>query len=277
MSEQTTAPYASQNRGRVRIPHLQQMKARGQKWAMLTAYDMYTAAIFEDAGIPVLLVGDSAGNNVFGYDSTLAVTVDEMLPLVSAVSRATKRALIIADLPFGSYQGSPEQCFHTAVRFMKEGGAHAVKLEGGVEMLPQVEKLVTAGIPVMAHIGFTPQAEHQLGGYRIQGKGSDAQRLIDLGMAFERTGAFGLLIEMVPGEVARRITEAVGIPTVGIGAGNGCDAQVLVWQDMAGLRRGQLPRFIKQYADVRKVLSDAAQAFAKDVESGSFPGSEHTF
>ncbi|MDG2967595.1 3-methyl-2-oxobutanoate hydroxymethyltransferase [Pseudomonas extremaustralis] len=277
MPEQTAAPYASQNRGRVRIPHLQQMKARGQKWAMLTAYDMYTAAIFEDAGIPVLLVGDSAGNNVFGYDSTLAVTVDEMLPLVSAVSRATKRALIIADLPFGSYQGSPEQCFHTAVRFMKEGGAHAVKLEGGIEMLPQVEKLVAAGIPVMAHIGFTPQAEHQLGGYRIQGKGLDAQRLIDLGMAFERAGAFGLLIEMVPGQVASRITEAVGIPTVGIGAGNGCDAQVLVWQDMAGLRQGQLPRFVKQYADLRKVLNDAAQAFAEDVESGSFPGSEHTF
>ena len=277
MPEQTAAPYASQNRGRVRIPHLQQMKARGQKWAMLTAYDMYTAAIFEDAGIPVLLVGDSAGNNVFGYDSTLAVTVDEMLPLVSAVSRATKRALIIADLPFGSYQGSPEQCFHTAVRFMKEGGAHAVKLEGGIEMLPQVEKLVAAGIPVMAHIGFTPQAEHQLGGYRIQGKGLDAQRLIDLGMAFERAGAFGLLIEMVPGQVASRITEAVGIPTVGIGAGNGCDAQVLVWQDMAGLRQGQLPRFVKQYADLRKVLNDAAQAFAEDVESGSFPGAEHTF
>lgn len=277
MPEQTAAPYASKNRGRVRIPHLQQMKARGQKWAMLTAYDMYTAAIFEDAGIPVLLVGDSAGNNVFGYDSTLAVTVDEMLPLVSAVSRATKRALIIADLPFGSYQGSPEQCFHTAVRFMKEGGAHAVKLEGGIEMLPQVEKLVAAGIPVMAHIGFTPQAEHQLGGYRIQGKGLDAQRLIDLGMAFERAGAFGLLIEMVPGQVASRITEAVGIPTVGIGAGNGCDAQVLVWQDMAGLRQGQLPRFVKQYADMRKVLNDAAQAFAEDVESGSFPGSEHTF
>jgi 3-methyl-2-oxobutanoate hydroxymethyltransferase len=253
------------------------MKARGQKWAMLTAYDMYTAAIFEDAGIPVLLVGDSAGNNVFGYDSTLAVTVDEMLPLVSAVSRATKRALIIADLPFGSYQGSPEQCFHTAVRFMKEGGAHAVKLEGGIEMLPQVEKLVAAGIPVMAHIGFTPQAEHQLGGYRIQGKGLDEQRLIDLGMAYERAGAFGLLIEMVPGQVASRITEAVGIPTVGIGAGNGCDAQVLVWQDMAGLRQGQLPRFVKQYADLRKVLNDAAQAFAEDVESGSFPGSEHTF
>jgi 3-methyl-2-oxobutanoate hydroxymethyltransferase len=253
------------------------MKVLGQKWAMLTAYDMYAASVFEAAGIPVLLVGDSAANNVFGHNSTLAITVDEMLPLVRAVSSATERALVIADLPFGSYQGSPEQCFHTAVRFMKEGGAHAVKLEGGIEMLAQVEMLVAAGIPVMAHIGFTPQAEHQLGGYRIQGKGEDAQRLIDLSVAFERAGAFGLLIEMVPGDVATRITETVSIPTVGIGAGNGCDAQVLVWQDMAGLRDGQLPRFVKQYADMRKVMSDAAQAFAKDVESGSFPGPEHTF
>ena len=277
MSEQINAPYKSPLRGRVRIPHLRDMKARGQKWAMLTAYDMYAASVFEAAGIPVLLVGDSAANNVFGHNSTLAITVDDMLPLVRAVSSATERALVIADLPFGSYQGSPEQCFHTAVRFMKEGGAHAVKLEGGIEMLAQVEMLVAAGIPVMAHIGFTPQAEHQLGGYRIQGKGEDAQRLIDLSVAFERAGAFGLLIEMVPGDVATKITETVSIPTVGIGAGNGCDAQVLVWQDMAGLRDGQLPRFVKQYADMRKVMSDAAQAFAKDVESGSFPGPEHTF
>jgi 3-methyl-2-oxobutanoate hydroxymethyltransferase len=277
MSDQNIAPYNSPRRGRVRIPHLRDMKVQGQKWAMLTAYDMYAASVFEAAGIPVLLVGDSAANNVFGHNSTLAITVDEMLPLVRAVSSATERALVIADLPFGSYQGSPEQCFHTAVRFMKEGGAHAVKLEGGIEMLAQVEMLVAAGIPVMAHIGFTPQAEHQLGGYRIQGKGEDAQRLIDLSVAFERAGAFGLLIEMVPGDVATRITETVSIPTVGIGAGNGCDAQVLVWQDMAGLRDGQLPRFVKQYADMRKVMSGAAQAFARDVESGSFPGPEHTF
>ncbi|AUG07711.1 MULTISPECIES: 3-methyl-2-oxobutanoate hydroxymethyltransferase [Pseudomonas] len=277
MSDQITAPYNSPRLGRVRIPHLQDMKARGQKWAMLTAYDMYAASVFEAAGIPVLLVGDSAANNVYGHDSTLPVTVDEMLPLVRAVSRATERALVIADLPFGSYQGSPEQCFHTAARFMKEGGAHAVKLEGGIEMLAQVEKLVGAGIPVMAHIGFTPQAEHQLGGYRIQGKGEDAQSLINLSVAFERAGAFGLLIEMVPGDVATRITETVSIPTVGIGAGVGCDAQVLVWQDMVGLRDGQLPRFVKQYADMRKVMGDAAKAFAKDVESGSFPGIDHTF
>ncbi|CAM3717213.1 3-methyl-2-oxobutanoate hydroxymethyltransferase [Pseudomonas reidholzensis] len=277
MSDQSNAPYVTRPTARVRIPHLRDMKVRGEKWAMLTAYDMYSAAVFEDAGIPVLLVGDSAANNVYGYDSTLAVTVDELVPLVRSVSRVTERALVIADLPFGSYQGSAEQCFHTAVRFMKEGGAHAVKLEGGIEMLAQVEKLVAAGIPVMAHIGFTPQAEHQLGGYRVQGKGDDGDRLVEVAKAFEGAGAFALLIEMVPGEVAGRITEAVSIPTVGIGAGNACDAQVLVWQDMAGLRSGPLPRFVKQYADLRKVLGDAAQAFAADVAEGTFPGPEHTF
>lgn len=280
MSEQASL-YGNENGtatpARVRAPHLKQMKVNGQKWAMLTAYDMYTAEIFETAGIPVLLVGDSASNNVFGYDSTLTVTVDELIPLVGAVSRSTRRALVIADLPFGSYQASAEQCFHTAVRFMKEGGAHAVKIEGGTEMLPQVEKLVSSGIPVMAHIGFTPQAEHQLGGYRVQGRGDDAQRIVEVAQAFERAGAFALLIEMVPREVAAEITRTVAIPTVGIGAGNECDAQVLVWQDMAGLRSGRLPRFVKQYADMRTVLSEAAHSFISDVEAGSFPGPEHSF
>lgn len=272
------APYGNaQSAPRIRIPHLKQMKVEGRKWAMLTAYDMYSAAIFEEAGIPVLLVGDSAANNVYGYESTLSVTVDELIPLVRAVSRSTQRALVIADLPFGSYQASAEQCFHTAVRFMKEAGAHAVKLEGGIEMLPQVEKLAQSGIPVMAHIGFTPQMEHQLGGYRVQGRGDDAQRLIDSAKAFEAAGAFALLIEMVPGELGRAITEAVSIPTVGIGAGNQCDAQVLVWQDMAGLRNGRLPRFVKQYADLRSVLHTAASDFAREVQTGQFPGPEHTF
>lgn len=280
MSDQTS-PYGGVNSAekpaRVRIPHLKQLKANGQKWAMLTAYDMYTASIFEAAGIPVLLVGDSAANNVFGYDSTLTVTIDELIPLVGAVTRATQRALVIADLPFGSYQASAEQAFHTAVRFMKEGGAHAVKLEGGLEMVPQVEKLVSSGIPVMAHIGFTPQAEHQLGGYRVQGRGEDARRLMEVAQAFERSGAFALLIEMVPSEVAAAITRAVSIPTVGIGAGNECDAQVLVWQDMVGLRSGRLPRFVKQYADVRSVLHRAAREFASEVQAGAFPGPEHSF
>jgi 3-methyl-2-oxobutanoate hydroxymethyltransferase len=262
---------------RVRIPHLQQMKERGEKWAMLTAYDMYTAAIFEDAGIPVLLIGDSASNNVFGNDSLLPVTVDELMPLVRAVSRCTRRPLVIADLPFGSYQASPEQCFHTAVRFMKEGGAHAVKLEGGIEMVPQVRKLVSCGIPVMAHIGFTPQSEHQLGGFRVQGRGEDGARLIGEARALEAAGAFAVLMEMVPGTVAAQITAALKIPTVGIGAGNDCDAQVLVWQDMAGLRTGKLPRFVKQYADMHGLLEKAAREFAEEVGAGTFPGPEHTF
>ncbi|MDR3409363.1 MAG: 3-methyl-2-oxobutanoate hydroxymethyltransferase [Formivibrio sp.] len=282
MTNEQSAPYGNgatpgMSNSRVRIPHLKQMKERGQKWAMLTAYDMYTAAIFEAAGIPVLLVGDSASNNVYGNETSLPVTVDELIPLVRAVSRSTRRPLVIADLPFGSYQASPEQAFHTAVRFMKEGGAHAVKLEGGIEMLPQVEKLASSGIPVMAHIGFTPQAEHQLGGYRVQGRGEDALRLIESARAFEKAGAFALLIEMVPGEVAAEITAAVSIPTVGIGAGNRCDAQVLVWQDMAGLRTGRLPRFVKQYADMHTVLLNAAQDYAAEVNSGAFPGPEHTF
>ncbi|MNI47037.1 3-methyl-2-oxobutanoate hydroxymethyltransferase [compost metagenome] len=278
MSEHAS-PYGQDTRAvsRIRIPHLQQMKARGQKWAMLTAYDMYTAAIFEEAGIPVLLVGDSASNNVYGNETSLPVTVDELIPLVRAVTRTTRRPLVIADLPFGSYQGSAEQCFHTAVRFMKEAGAHAVKLEGGKQMLPQVEKLVSAGIPVMAHIGFTPQAEHQLGGYRVQGRGEDGQQLVDTALAFEAAGAFALLIEMVPAELAEKITAAVAIPTVGIGAGVHCDAQVLVWQDMAGLRTGHLPRFVKQYADMRTLLHQAARDYATDVEAGAFPGPEHSF
>lgn len=280
MSDQPS-PYGSAPRAqqatRIRISHLKQMKVDGQKWAMLTAYDMYSAAIFEEAGIPVLLVGDSAGNNVYGNENTLSVTVDELIPLVRAVTRSTQRALVIADLPFGAYQASVEQCFNTAVRFMKEAGAHAVKLEGGIEVLPQVEKLVSSGIPVMAHIGFTPQLEHQLGGYRVQGRGEDAQRLIDSAKAFEAAGAFAILIEMVPGDVGGAITAAVSIPTVGIGAGNQCDAQVLVWQDMAGLRTGRLPRFVKQYADLRSILHTAARDFAGEVEAGTFPGPEHTF
>jgi len=282
MTGEQTAPYGQgvvhdSPSARVRIPHLQQMKVNGEKWVMLTSYDMYTAAVFEQAGIPVLLVGDSAANNVYGYSSSLSVTVDELLPLVRAVTRSVHRPLVIADLPFGSYQGSAEQAFHTAVRFMKEGGAHAVKLEGGVAMLPQVEKLVSAGIPVMAHIGFTPQAEHQLGGYRVQGRGADAERLLVEAKALEAAGAFALLLEMVPGELSAQISACVTIPTVGIGAGAGCDAQVLVWQDMAGLRTGRLPKFVKQYADMHRLLSDAASQFAKEVAFGEFPSQEHTF
>jgi len=285
MSE-TTAPYGSGAAGgstdpkpvrRVRTHHLREMKERGEKWAMLTAYDMYTAATFDEAGIPVLLVGDSASNNVYGNETSLPVTVDELIPLVRAVTRSARRALVVADLPFGSYQGSPEQAFHTAVRFMKEANAHAVKLEGGAEMAPQVELLTRSGIPVMAHIGFTPQSEHNLGGYRVQGRGETGRRLLADAQAMEAAGAFSVVMEMVPGDVAAEITKTLSIPTIGIGAGVDCDAQVLVWQDMAGLRTGRMPRFVKQYADLHSVLLGAAQEYAADVAAGTFPGPEHTF
>jgi 3-methyl-2-oxobutanoate hydroxymethyltransferase len=205
------------------------------------------------------------------------VTVDELIPLARAVARSTRRALVVADLPFGSYQGSPEQAFHTSVRFMKESGAHAVKLEGGVEVAPHVELLTRSGIPVMGHVGFTPQSEHSLGGYRVQGRGEGATLVLDDCRALQAAGAFAVVLEMVPGDVAAQVTEALDVPTIGIGAGNQCDAQVLVWQDAMGLRTGRLARFVKQYADVRGVLHDAAQAYADEVRSGAFPGPEHTF
>ena len=274
---QDTGTTSAAPRKRMRIHHLREMKERGEKWPMLTAYDMYTAQTFDEAGIPVMLVGDSASNNVFGNETSLPVTVDELIPLVRAVTRSAKHALIVADLPFGSYQASAEQAFHTSVRFMKEANAHAVKLEGGKEMVPQVELLTRSGIPVMAHIGFTPQSEHNLGGYRVQGRGETARRLIDAAEALQAAGAFSLVMEMVPGDVAGEITKALTIPTIGIGAGIDCDAQVLVWQDMAGLRTGRMPRFVKQYADLRGVLRKAAEDYADDVRSGTFPGPEHTF
>jgi 3-methyl-2-oxobutanoate hydroxymethyltransferase len=262
---------------RIRIPHLQAMKERGERWVMLTAYDQYAAEIFDEAGIPVLLIGDSAANNVYGYETTVPVTVDDLVPLVRAVTRSAKHALVVADLPFGSYQASPTQALGTATRFMKEGLAHAVKLEGGRAMVPEVELLVRAGIPVMGHIGFTPQSEHVLGGYRIQGRGSSADALVEDALALEMAGAFSIVMEMVPASVAARVTEALHIPTIGIGAGPSCDAQVLVWQDMAGLRGGKVPRFVKRYADLRTTLSDAARAYAADVAGGTFPAAEHSF
>ena len=282
MSEET-APYGTGPSTqaapvkRVRTHHLREMKQRGEKITMLTTYDMYTAAIFDEAGVDILFIGDSAANNVLGYDTTIPVTVDELIPLVRAVSRSVHRGLVLADLPFGSYQASPEQAFHTAVRFMKEGGAHAVKLEGGVEVAPQVEKLATNGIPVMAHIGFTPQSEHSLGGYRVQGRGEAAKRVLEEAQAMEAAGAFAVVMEMVPGDVAAQVTRELSIPTIGIGAGPDCDGQVLVWVDAFGLRNGKMARFVKQYADLHGTLLEAARSFADDVRGGTFPGPEHTF
>jgi 3-methyl-2-oxobutanoate hydroxymethyltransferase len=262
---------------RVRIPDLLAAKVRGERWAMLTSYDQYTAAIFDRAGVPVLLVGDSAANNVYGYDTTLPVTVDELLPLVRAVTRGTKRALVVGDLPFGSYEEGPAQALRTGVRFLKEGGCHAVKLEGGRRCAAQIEALTSAGIPVMAHVGFTPQSEHLLGGYRVQGRGAAAEDVIADALAVEAAGAFAVVLEMVPGDVAKRVTGEVSIPTIGIGAGPDTDAQVLVWQDMAGLRTGKTPRFVKRYADLAGVLEDATRRFAAEVRDGTFPEQKHTF
>ncbi|TFV45144.1 3-methyl-2-oxobutanoate hydroxymethyltransferase [Blastococcus sp. TF02A-35] len=269
--------YGGTSSARVRIHHLQQAKARGEKWAMLTAYDTYSAAIFEKAGIPVMLVGDSAGNVVMGHSSTVPVTVEDILFLTKAVTRSTSRALIVADLPFGSYESGPQQAFDNAVRLMKEGGAQAVKLEGGVRVAPQIRLLSESGIPVMAHIGFTPQSEHALGGFRVQGRGAGAEQLLADAHAVQEAGAFAVVLEMVPAAIAAKVTQELSIPTVGIGAGVDCDAQVLVWPDMAGLNGGRVPKFVKKYADVRAELLRAAQEFADDVRGGAFPGPEHSF
>ncbi len=272
------APYRTTAKPkRTRIHHLREMKERGERWPMLTAYDVYSAEIFDEAGIPVLLVGDSAGNNVLGYDNTIPVTVDELMPLVKAVVRGSQSALVVADLPFGSYQVGAEQALTTAIRFMKEGGAHAVKLEGGARYAPQVDALAGAGIPVMAHLGFTPQSEHALGGFRIQGRGDSGEKLIEDALALQAAGAFAVVLEMVPADVAKRVTAELVIPTVGIGAGPDCDAQVLVWSDMAGMNRGRKPRFVRQYADVGAILLDAAQRFAGDVRGGEYPDAEHSY
>jgi 3-methyl-2-oxobutanoate hydroxymethyltransferase len=269
--------YGGKSTARVRVHHLQQAKERGEKWAMLTAYDTYAAQVFEEAGIPVMLVGDSAGNVVLGHSSTVPVTVEDMLLLTKAVTRSTSRSLIVADLPFGSYESGPQQAFGTAVRLMKEGGAQAVKLEGGVRVAPQIELLVESGIPVMAHIGFTPQSEHTLGGFRVQGRGAGAEQLLADAHAVQDAGAFAVVLEMVPAEIAGQVTKELAIPTIGIGAGGDCDAQVLVWPDMAGLNGGRVPKFVKKYADLRGELLRAAQEYAAEVRDGSFPGPEHSF
>jgi 3-methyl-2-oxobutanoate hydroxymethyltransferase len=268
--------YGATTNRRVTVRDIAAAKARGEKWPMLTAYDALTARVFDDAGIPVLLVGDSAGMVVYGHDSTIPVTVDDLIPLTAAVVRGTKRAMVVADLPFGSYQTSPGAALAAATRFLKEAGAHAVKLEGGQRVVRQVEELVAAGIPVMAHLGLTPQSVNVFGGYRVQGRGEDGDRLLHDAKALEAAGAFSLVLEAIPADLASKVTEAMSIPTIGIGAGPNCDAQVLVWQDMAGLTP-RTARFVKRYADVAGVLSNAARSFAEEVVGGQFPDEEHSY
>jgi len=262
---------------RVSVSDLAAAKARGEKWPMITAYDALTAGVFDEAGIPVLLVGDSAAMVVYGHDSTIPVTVDELIPLVRGVVRGSHRAMVVADLPFGSYQGSPQQALETATRFMKETGAHAVKLEGGARVLPQVELLVASGIPVMAHLGLTPQSVNAFGGYKVQGRGEDGVILMQDAKALQAAGAFAVVLEVVPADLAAAVTASLSIPTIGIGAGPETDAQVIVWQDMAGLTPGRTAKFVKKYADVHGVLLDAASRWAEDVVAGAYPAPEHTY
>ena len=262
---------------RVRTRHFQRAKEQGIPITGLTSYDQLTAGIFDAAGIDFLLVGDSAGNTVLGYDTTLPVTLDELIPLTRAVARSVSRALVVADMPFGSYESGPDHALATAFRFMQETGAHAVKLEGGVRSAEQIRRIVSAGIPVMAHIGFTPQSEHGLGGHVIQGRGDAAEELLADARAVQEAGAFAVVLEMVPSGVAQRVTAELAIPTIGVGAGPHVDGQLVVWTDWAGLTAGRIPRFVKQYADLRGILTDAVTAYRADVESGAYPAPEHEY
>lgn len=277
MTEVSARLYGGGGTKRVTITDLAAAKERGERWPMLTAYDATTAQILDEAGIPVLLVGDSAAMLVYGYDSTLPVTIDELLPLVRGVVRGSRRALVVADLPFGTYQQSVEQAIETGARFLKDGTAHAVKLEGGRAVLPQVRALVEAGIPVMAHLGLTPQSVHQFGGYKVQGRGEAGELLLEEAKLLEAAGAFALVLEVVPAELAERITAELRIPVIGIGAGNQCDAQVLVWQDLVGMTQGGTAKFVKQYADVASIITTAVRTWAGDVASGAYPTDAHSY
>ncbi|MGH3654279.1 3-methyl-2-oxobutanoate hydroxymethyltransferase [Glutamicibacter sp.] len=262
---------------RIRLHHLQQAKDNGEKFAMLTAYDVMMAEIFDSAGIEMLLVGDSAANTVLGYESTLPITLDEMIMFTKAVANGAKRAMVVADLPFGSYEQSPAQAVATAVRLMKEGHAHAVKMEGTAQYAEHVRAMVLAGVPVIGHIGFTPQSEHALGGYRVQGRGDAVAQMKHDAEALQEAGAFCILMEMVPSPVAAEIDAALKVPTIGIGAGNSTTGQVLVWQDMLGLGGGRTPRFVKKYADLREVVGNAVREYHHDVVAGTFPSAEYEF
>lgn len=258
----------------VTIHDLRAWKAEARRWVMLTAYDHPTAQILDRAGIPVLLVGDSVANNVLGYPDTLPVTMDEMLHHTKAVARGVENAMVVGDMPFMSFQASVEDGVRNAGRMVKEGGAHAVKIEG--PQLELINRLVDIGIPVMAHVGLTPQSVHTLGGYRVQGRGEAAHHVIDQALALEKAGAFAIVLEAMPADLGAEITGSLQIPTIGIGAGPGCDAQVLVVNDLLGITESP-PKLAKSYANLRSVITEAATAFARDVESGAFPDEGHSY
>jgi len=260
----------------IRITTLQEFKNSMQKFSCLTSYDFLTAGIFDEAGIEVILVGDSAADNALGYKTTLPITVSEMIPFGRAVAGAVKRSLVVVDMPFGSYEESSEVALNNAIRIMKETNAGAVKLEGGVRSFEQIKALTTAGIPVMAHIGFTPQSINTLGGAKVQGRGDGADALIEDAKAVEAAGAFAVVIELVPAELASEVTQMLQIPTIGIGAGAGTDGQILVWTDFAGLFPGKPRKFVKQYANLRDALLEAAKSYRAEVSEGTFPTEDHS-
>jgi 3-methyl-2-oxobutanoate hydroxymethyltransferase len=260
----------------VRTGTLLDFKKAGRKFSALTSYDSLTSGIFDEAGIDVLLVGDSAADNVLGYETTLPITVDEMIPFGRAVSRAASRALVVVDMPFGSYESGPEEALQNAIKIMKLSGAGAVKLEGGVRSVSQIKALVTAGIPVMAHIGFTPQSVHSLSGAKVQGRGDNAQTLIDDALAVQEAGAFSVVLELVPATLAAEVSKMLEIPTIGIGAGSGTDGQILVWTDFAGLYPGKPRKFVKQYANLRDTLLAAASSYRKEVSESVFPSADNS-
>ena len=263
---------------RVTISDVKETKSRGEKIPMITAYDYTSAKIVDAAGIPVILVGDTLGQVVLGYDSTLPVTMDEMIHHTKAVARGAKHALIVGDMPFMSYQASVSEAMHNAGRFLQEGGAQTVKLEGGVVMAPTVQRMVAAGIPVMGHIGLTPQSVNQLGGYKVQGKSLKAAvRLMEDARALEEAGVYALVLECVPSSLAKLITERVGIPTIGIGAGKECDGQVQVFHDMLGLFTDFVPKHAKRYANLGETIADAVAEYMSEVKDQSFPGKEHSY
>jgi 3-methyl-2-oxobutanoate hydroxymethyltransferase len=264
--------------GKLPLPELAEMKARAERIVMITAYDAPSGRIADAAGVDLILVGDSAAMVVLGHDSTVPATIDEMLMLTRAVTRGARRPLVIADLPFGSYQVSDEQAVETAIRFVKEASADAIKLEGAGPMLSRVRALTGAGIPVMAHLGLTPQTATMLGGFKAQGRSAaKAVQLYDDALALQAAGCFSLVLEAVPSPVAARITAALDIPTIGIGAGLDCDGQVLVWHDLLGLYEGHAPRFVKQYAELAPTIEAAVGQYAAEVRNGSFPEQKHTY
>jgi 3-methyl-2-oxobutanoate hydroxymethyltransferase len=274
MSE-TASPWPQDRR--ITVRDLREATGRGDRWTLLTSYDALTAGIFERAGVRVLLVGDTSAQTVFGYSSTLPATMDLLIPLVQAVVRGTRTALVVADLPFGSYQSGVPQALQSAIRYLKEGGAQAVKLEGGRRVLPQVEAMTAAGIPVMGHLGLTPQSINALGSYQARGRGGEGDVLLEDALALERAGAFAVVLEAVPASLGARVSDALAIPTIGVGGGPSCDAQGMVWQDLAGLTTGRAPRFVRRYAQLADVLAEAAGSFVSDVADATYPGTEYSY